>query len=192
MVISFDLLNNSIDYLENSLNAYIQADENGEYGNFADEKNKSRFKVAFVLLCQAMELLLKYKLQKINSALVYENIDQIINQDSKTVDAIKTIIRLKNLCELDLTEEEENFIKKSFFLRNRYIHYECEFDCERMKEKYAKLFVIYKKLYKSFTDEELNAVVSFKDQYFQRAINNLVWFDDKLIVFRGEEIKKEW
>lgn len=49
MIITFDLLNNSIDYLENSFKAYIQANENGEYGNFADEKNKAKFKVSFGL-----------------------------------------------------------------------------------------------------------------------------------------------
>lgn len=79
MIITFDLLNNSIDYLENSMNAYIQADENGEYGNFANDKNKSKFKLAFILLCQSMELLLKYKLQTINFALVWFRKDEKCN-----------------------------------------------------------------------------------------------------------------
>ena len=147
MVISFDLLNNSIDYLENSLDAYIQANENGEYGNFANKKLKSRFKVSFVLLCQSVELLLKYKLQTINPALVYENIDQRITSDSKTANASKIVIRLKNLSELSLSESEEDFVLKCFINRNKYIHYECEIDCEQIKGKYAKLFVIYKNVF---------------------------------------------
>lgn len=192
MIITFDLLNNSIDYLENSFKAYIQANENGEYGNFADEKNKAKFKVSFVLLCQSVELLLKYKLQTINPALVFENIDQIINSKSKTVNASQTVVRLRNLSESILSELEEKFIIKCFTIRNKYIHYECDIDCEIIKGEYAKLFVIYKKLYKSYTGEDIKNLDSFKEEYIQKAISDLLDFENRLVVFRGEEIPKKW
>lgn len=192
MIIKFDLLNNSIDYLENSLLAYIQANENGEYGVYADKKNKSKFKVSFVLLCQAMELLLKYRLQSINSALVYDNIDQKINEDSKTVDASKLLFRLDNLFDIEIVKEESDFIRKCFRKRNRYIHFGCEIDCERIKGDYAKLFVIYSSLYELFTKNELKKLDFANEQCVRKAIEDLICFDKNLIVFRGEEVPKQF
>ena len=72
MILKLELLQNSIDYFENSLEAYIEADENGEYGNYSDINKKKRWKVAVVFICQALELIFKYKLQTINASILQD------------------------------------------------------------------------------------------------------------------------
>lgn len=78
MKIELDLLNNSYDYLNISLHNYKIANE---FGNHDDERsnplNKQRWKIAFVSLIQATELLLKQILFEIHPNLINQDIDSI-------------------------------------------------------------------------------------------------------------------
>ena len=193
MILKFNLIENSVDYLMNSFDIYFEADEDGEYGNFSTVENKRKWKVAFVLLCQAVELLLKCGLQNINEALVYENIDvNIITSDNKTIDAAKSLNRLKNLNSLQLENEEIEFIQNCFRMRNKHIHYQTEIDCEKIKGQYAKLSVLYRKLYISYSKTSDIHFNSNKNDFYSKIISDLMNFDENLDIFRGQEYEKEY
>lgn len=76
MQIQMNLIENSQDYVINALELFHVADE---YGTHVKEKsvmeNKAKWKLAFVSLVQALELLLKCGLEQINPVLIYEDID---------------------------------------------------------------------------------------------------------------------
>lgn len=192
MILKFNLLENSIDYLVSSIDLYYEADENGEYGNFASFRNKRKWKTAFILLCQATELILKYGLQKTNTALIYDNLDAAsISPDAKTIDASKSLLRLKNLNALSLSNDEIDFVQNCFRLRNKFIHYEAEIDCNRMKEQFAKLTVLFMKIYSNFVGNNKINYNTDKDEFYNNQINELVYFDENLTIFRGQEVQKD-
>lgn len=188
--IKLDILSNSVDYLKHSLECYYIADENGEYGDFATFDKKVKWKMAWISLSQAIEILLKYGLYCINAGLIYDNIDASkFGEDIKTVDASKSMIRLKNLGNLPLSQEEIEYVDRGFKTRNRFIHYKVEMECDKVKESYAKLFSIYKKLYEKYTGKKNVEYGETKDLY-NKLDTELSNFAENLVIFRGFEIYK--
>lgn len=98
MNFELNLIENSYDYIKETLYYYkkIGYDEShDEDRNSIEEKRK--WKTTFILLVQAIELLLKEALFRINESLIYENIDEKISDKAKTITYSKSIARLQNL-----------------------------------------------------------------------------------------------
>lgn len=67
MEIKMNLLENSQDYIINSLELYSVADEYGTHRiENSNKENKAKWKLAFISLVQGFEILLKYGLEMIN------------------------------------------------------------------------------------------------------------------------------
>ena len=188
MKIQMSLSENSRDYIVNALELYFVANE---YGTHRREQsiieNKAKWKLAFVSLVQAFELLLKCGLEKINSILIYEDIDSPILNVEKTVKFSTTMKRLTNFNKNPFTEEECLFIKKCFIYRNRFIHCTVEIHTEDLKCKFAKLYALYCKGYKEFLENEF----ILEDVKLRNIHEELYLFLDKWTIFRGEEVRKQ-
>lgn len=98
MKVELDLIENSYDFLLESLSIYKIADFDDTHDpQIANLKYKKKLKTAFVLLVQATELILKEVLNKINPALIFENIDAPNIERQKTIQYSKSLERICNL-----------------------------------------------------------------------------------------------
>lgn len=187
MKIIMNLLENSQDYIINSLEFYSVADE---YGTHRKEKSniekKTKWKLAFISLVQGFELLLKYGLERINPTLIYDDIDVLQLSMDKTVTVSKAMLRLNNFGRNPYSDEERTFIKKCFSVRNQFIHCTVSIHTEEIKSKFAKLYVLYCNGYQYFSGMQL----LFQNNKLKQYHEELYKFSQDMVIFRGEEVLK--
>lgn len=187
MLIKMNLLENSCDYLMNALDLYKIADEGGTHlKDKANIKNKAKWKLAFVSLVQALELILKFGLYTVNPVLVYANIDSEKLSLDKTIAASSILTRLTNIKNNPYNKDEQNIIEKCFRIRNQFIHYDVEIKTEEIKNKFATLYNLYIKAYICFCDGNC---IDLSDEQ-RRLGEELEFYASELMVFRGQEILK--
>jgi hypothetical protein len=187
MKFELDLLDNSYDYLYNSFDLYKIADEYGEHKSRNSKlENKTKWKLAYISLIQAMELLLKESLNRLNPILVYENIDSIPIKTSKTVSFEQAINRLMNFKKDFLDDNNKAFIIGCIKKRNEFIHYRVEIETEALKAKYCKFYILYKEIHLKIIGKGIN----FVKKDYQLVDFFLTQFAKDMTVFRGEEMKK--
>lgn len=188
MNIKMNLLENSMDYIINALELYKIADEYGTHRRERSElKNKVKWKLAFVSLVQAFELLLKYGLECISPILVYDDIDARNISTERTVNFSSAINRLTNFQKNPFSIKEEEFIKKCFRYRNNFIHCTVNIHTEDLKNKFAELYILYCKGYKFFEGNEF----ILESEKMNDIHKELHVFRDSFGIFRGEEIFKK-
>jgi hypothetical protein len=185
MEINMNLLENSQDFIINSLELFGLADEHGTHRvEKANIENKTKWKLAFISLVQGFEILLKYGLEKINPILIYDDIDSLQLTVDKTVTVSKAMVRLSNFEKNPYTHEEREFIKKCFRIRNNFIHCIVTIRTEELKNKFAELYVLYCKGYKYFSETQL----LFQNLKLEQYHKELHTFSKDMIIFRGEEV----
>lgn len=190
MKVKLNLIENSYDYLCESCKYFVIADEFGLHDEkLASYENKIKWKMSYVTLVQAFELMLKEGLKTISPILIYEDIDKAINVNSKTVSGAKAITRLSN-CKIEmLNKENMDFIKKCIEKRNTYIHCDVEIDSASIKPSYCKLFELYIKLHnKVLPDNQTNLEEILKEKC--NKYENILAFTDDYTIFRNEEMRK--
>ncbi len=185
MEFDLNLIENSYDYIEETLSYYKEVgyiESHDEDRNSVEDKRK--WKTTFILLVQAMELLLKEGLLKINSKLVYENIDEKITNKTKTISYSNAIIRLKNLKPKMFSQNEVDLLISCGEVRNNFIHFKVSINTIEIKKKYCKFFELYKKIhYKVFHK-------SYKNEKYKYIIDNIIKNAKNLEVFRGIEFTR--
>lgn len=183
----FDLLENSYDYIRSSFDLYFIADE---YGNHDEQRteieNKVNWKLAFVTMVQAVELLLKEILYRIHQNLIYEDIDLEKVTDKKTVNFQQALNRIDNFSNKSIESEKKLFLMNCSKLRNEFVHYKVSIQSEQIKSKYCKLYSIYKELYSTFIGKEINYNTR---KHFNIQVD-ILYFNENIVVFRGREIDK--
>ena len=186
MDFELNLLENSLDYLNESLGYYkdIGYEESHDKDRNTIE-DKRKWKTTFILLVQAMELLLKYSLTKINEVLVYENIDEKISEDSKTISYSKSITRLKNLKPKLLIASDIEILTSCGKIRNDCIHYKVNLNSCDIKKKYCKLFQLYMKTYYNIFHKK------YKNDNYNYVIDNILTNAKNLYIYRGIEFRKK-
>lgn len=189
MEFKLDLLQNSYDYIENSLELFSIADEYGEHReNRTMLSNKRKWKLAFITLVQALELLFKEKLFRTNNNLIYEDIDLEKVNVNKTIGMSKAINRIRNLTDTNIKDKDLAFIKKSVNMRNTFIHNTIEISSLEIKKKYCFLFMMYLKLHRKMLEYD----IPLKDARKICSISSIKRFvDNKYSFFRGEEFSQE-
>lgn len=188
MQFKMSTIENSYDFLFCSLDFYRIADEFGTHDpDTSNLRNKKKWKMAFISLVQATELLIKDILTSIHPMLVFENIDIPIQQNEKTVSFNKAIGRLKNSNNDSISDEECNFLRTCAKIRNDYIHNEVLVSTPELKPKFCKLFQIYLELH-SLTQHEK---IDFQNEDQHQTISEIIKFTDNYEIFRGQEYRKE-
>lgn len=191
MLVELNLIENSFDYLEESLNYYLICDEYGEHNeSYSTIKNKVKWKTAFILLVQSFELLVKAALEQKLDILIYENIDSKITGNSKTVSGSKGIERLLNIYPGYLNQNEIGYIKECINIRNDFIHSNAKIESDTLKPKYCKLFEIYVKLINKLNFDNKEQFLELK-KIFKNEFENLLYFSNNLTIYRHEEMTFE-
>lgn len=123
MRFELDLLENSHDYINNSFDLYKIADE---YGMHDEQKtafeNKVKWKLAFVTMVQAVELLLKETLFRVHPNLVYDDIDSERIVEKNTVSFLQATKRIANFTDYRMENDKKTFLIKCSQYRNEFIH----------------------------------------------------------------------
>lgn len=190
MKIELDLLNNSYDYLKESIELFVIADEDGIHETrLSNHNNKRKWKMAYITLVLAFELLIKECLRRYSSILIFENMDAPINDQSKTVTGPKGMERLLNCNPVLLSNEQKSFIKECINKRNVFIHYNAVVDSAELKPKYCKLYEIYYNIHiHEFKNEAIFEEIKKK---YGRYHLNILSFAGDYVVFRNEEMTRE-
>lgn len=187
MKIKMDLLENAQDYVINALELYRVADEFGMYReDVAIKENKAKWKLAFVSLVQGLEILMKFGLEKINPALIYENIDATTLSVERTVKFVAALNRLSNLNNNPFSDDEIEFIKKCIKYRNNFTHYKVDMYAEEIKSKFAELYMLYCKGFEFYSGEK----IYFNSDRLANLHLELCTFVEDYTFYRGVEVKK--
>jgi hypothetical protein len=188
MQIHLNLLENSIEYFIDSLDLYIIANEDGEHDQrMSTLNNKKKWKTTFVFIVQAIELLMKESLCRLNPALVFESIDNSIDSSSKTVSFSKLLVRFNNFFKNALSVDEMMFLKTCANIRNSFIHYNVEISSPDLKSKYCKLISLFIRLYEQTIEEAFN----YKNKGYKDLTAEIIAFDEQYTIFRGMELTFE-
>ena len=186
MKLELNLLENSYDFIEETLSYYKKLGYNESHDPDRDSvEEKKKWKTTFILLVQAVELLIKEKLYRINSHLIFENIDMEKNESQKLIGFSKSIDRLSNLNSKLISEENKLFLKKCGEIRNQFIHSIVKIDSVDIKIKYCKLFELYLKLHSLFFRKK------FFNEKYNAQVLNIIQNTKDLIVYRGIEYTKK-
>lgn len=187
MKIALNLLENSHDYLQESVRYFVIADEFGTHEEKSSSySNKIKWKMAYVTLVQAFELLVKELLKSIAPILIYDDIDKPINNNSKTVSGTKGVDRLYN-CEVKIMSKDMvGFVKECIAKRNAFIHYDVGIDSTIIKPSYCKLFELYVRIHKELLPDkaEFENMLKVQCHFYE----NILQFAKGYVIFRNEEM----
>lgn len=186
MEVTMNMLQNSKDYLEQSIELADIADEFGNHDKErANKYAKTKCKLAFICVVQSLELLCKSILYKINDKLIYKDIDKEPNSFSTTINLSNAVNRIISFTELSFDESEIKLINKSIKLRNDFVHNSVKLYTEELKVLYCRLLKLYTKIYLYFFDGE-----SLFPRGINRGYDNFMYFAEHLVPFRGNEVRK--
>ena len=88
----------------------------------------------------------------------------------------------------EFSDKEVEFIKKCFKYRNNFIHCTVNIYTEELKNKFVELYLLYCKGYKFFKGNE----IVFESKKLNNINSELCLFLDSFVIFRGEEVPKEY
>lgn len=184
MKFELNLFENSIEYFFDSLDFYVIANEHGEHGQQRSAlESKKKWKLAFVFIVQAIELLMKEILYRINPALISESIDNPASESNKTVSFSKLIIRFNNLTCNSLSTEEMRFLNSCANIRNTFVHYKVEISSPELKSKYCELLSIFVQLHAKF----FKIPIEYKTSDYSTIVQEIIDFAAHYTVFRDKE-----
>lgn len=125
--IVFDLMTNAADSLRQAVEIVALKESGADHG---------RLKHAITNVAHCVELLLKERLRRINSAFVWENVDRYPSLEARTVTVDTAISRLKSIGGVSISPDDERTLKSLRTTRNAIEHYEW-----RASEKEVRVIV---------------------------------------------------
>lgn len=188
MELKLDLLQNSYDYFHISLMNYKIADEYGNHDeDICNQLDKQKWKIAFITMVQAVELLLKESLYRFHPKMVSQDIDKCEGSIVKTITIDQAIIRINSFLPNKIDKEKTEFIKSCAILRNEFIHFKVNTSSEELKKKYAMLFRIYEHIHELYIGSEIITLENNQKMIMME----LNYFTDDMVIFKGQEMSKK-
>ncbi|WP_374148420.1 hypothetical protein [Priestia megaterium] len=178
-MIKVTLLENSYDFLHNSLNHFDLATSEASF-----EVQKRYLKFSLVDIVQSMELMFKEVLRRKNEFFIYENIDK----PKHTVSISTALQRLKNIMRLNLEQKDEVKIKRAIDLRNQIIHFELELDIKELITIYIVIFEFIHSFHYRFLEEELHERI--RPEYWTIEAKLMEKFEKEFVLYNGIEVNK--
>jgi hypothetical protein len=169
--IKISLLENSHTFVEEALRKAVLA-----------EKEPIQWKYAIFSLVQSIELMLKERLRREHSILIFQNIDNPHN----TVGLDLAIDRLKRISSVQFSKNDLTAIETAKRWRNLIVHYEFEISPEELKLVFAKLlgFSMHfnKKEFNIYLDAEIKgnawdealSIFEYATELYERAKKTIV------------------
>ncbi|MDC0760576.1 hypothetical protein POF51_07730 [Brevibacillus sp. AG] len=175
MRLKLNLQDNAYDFLNSSL-FYFQYVEN----------DIRKWKICFVNLVQALELMVKEKIRRSSHYLIFENIDK----PKTTISLSLALDRMVNILEFPLDKKDIEIIKKAIRIRNAMMHFEVDESVYDLKSKYSILFEFMTSFHYKFFNEELHKHI---DPDFWGVEAHLIeFFRNELVVYNNEEVHKSF
>jgi HEPN domain-containing protein len=177
-MITLNLLENSIDYFNQSLHNVIEAQKANEL---------IFWKYANLHVIQAIELILKEKLRLTSEILIYEDIDKFRETNNKTVNFSSSIERLKYILGKNFIKLDSGRLLQAMNYRNCSLHYNFKMEFPKAYEDYCNFFGFYcdfynryiKRHYKKELYEKINK--EYLKEYQIESIN----FKEKIVVYNN-------
>ena len=113
--IHLNMLQNAQDSLERSIELMAWRDIAGD---------TSRLKQAILSVAHAVELLLKEVLSRTNPALIWDDVDKYPSIEARTVTVDRAISRLRKICGISISPDDELLIRSLRNTRNAIEHFE--------------------------------------------------------------------
>lgn len=171
MYLKMNLLENAYDFINSSLLYYSYSEEDGR-----------NWKIAFINIVQAIELLAKEKIRQTNKIFVYENIDNPKNTISLSV----ALDRMLSILELPIDDKDVSTVRKAIQIRNQMMHYEIDLPIHELKAKYSVLFEFATSFHFRFLDGELHAHIH--EDLWETEAELMELFKAKFITYYSEEV----
>jgi hypothetical protein len=174
--IRMNLLENAYDFLNESLLSTIRAEE-----------EPRAWKFAVLEVVQAIELLLKARLQAEHRMLVYENIDI----PKKTVSMRQAVERIQSAANVELTERERRSLRKALGWRDQIVHHEFELSAYEVESVYVELFEFLVRFHDEHTG--FGSLHERIDQdLWEREAELFEFFNREFVTYRGAEVVKSF
>lgn len=179
--LKFSLLDNALDSLALGLEFAL-----------SDRQDKSKLKLAVLLVAQSVELLLKERLRREHWSLIYRNVDKAGSYDAITVSINEAKKRLATITNITLSKDHDDAVEEIRKTRNRIQHFEVNITFEQVVAQVnaAIQFLI------SFLHAELD--IDIRDVIPVDVYQSLVEIEElatelrELAVKRVEEVEKEY
>ena len=121
--------------LENSVGFFIESAGNA----ISAEEDTSKWKIAILMLVQAIETGLKECLRRSHEIFLYSNIDK----PKHTVGLFLAIERLEKFSGIELKKEDLESLQTASDLRNLIVHFEFDYSIDQIKSLYVGLVGFY-------------------------------------------------
>lgn len=170
------LLENSYDFLNESLRAH---------GRSEDDPKALKFAILHVV--HAIELLLKARLQAEHPSLIYENVDR----RGKTVSLRQAIERIVGATRIHLSSKEQRAIRKATEWRDAIIHHEFELPKYQVESVYTQLFEFISSFHNDHTSfGELHRNIDPESWDTEARIIDS--FRKDFVIYNGVEVPRWW
>jgi hypothetical protein len=161
-ILKLTLLENSHSFLSEALAKAVAA-----------EGDPSQWKFAIFNLAQAIELSLKERLRREHRLLVFQNVDK----REQTVNLRSAVLRLRDGCNLPLSQADVDTINSAAEWRNQIVHSEFSLNTAELKPAFAKLTGFIADFHGRFLDDKLKGAIPEK-----------LWLEAVSIQEYGEEL----
>lgn len=170
------LLENAYDFLNESLRSTVRA-----------EAEPHAWKFAVLNVVQAIELLLKARLNAEHPLLVFQNVDSPGN----TVSMTQAIERLASGAKIRLTHRERRSLRKAQRWRDQIVHYEFEMSPYEVESVYVQLFEFLTRFHDEHTDfGTLHDKI--EPGLWRREAELFEFFRREMVTYNGVEVIRRW
>lgn len=179
--IQFDLLENGLDFVTSGLEHILS------------DNSPHQLKYAILHLSAGTELLLKEVLKNEHWSLIFENansakFDLLNTGEFKSVDFETLLIRLTNVCEIELSEKEKSILRQLKKLRNKIEHFEFNENVKAIKSLSSKVLCLILSFINSNFD--FKSLSSTSQDYVERLREALAKFKE-FANLRAAQIKSD-
>ena len=124
----------------------------------AAEKEPTQWKFAIFNLTQAIELSLKERLRREHPLLIFQDVDK----REQTVSLRNAVPRLRDGCQLPLSQDDVDTINSAAKWRNQIVHSEFSLNTAEVKPAFAKLTGFIADFHGRFLDDKLKEAIPEK------------------------------
>ncbi len=174
--IRMSLLENAYDFLNESLKKTIEAKD-----------DPIAWKFAVVNVVQAIELLLKARLQAEHPVLIYQSVDK----PTKTVSMSEAVSRITAAARIDLTQREQRSIRKAQQWRDAIVHFEFEMSSYEVESVYVQLFEFVVRFHDDHTDFGV-LHETIRPDLWAREAELFEFFRREFVIYNGVQVIRSW
>lgn len=139
--LTLNLEQNAASFAEEALSNAVVADE-----------NPARWKFSIMALVQSIELSLKEILRREHPALIHINVDK----PGKTVGIELATHRLKNICKIEISKDDNAAIKAAVKARNNIVHHQVDESVDELKLLFSRLLAFLNHFHDRHIDTPLH------------------------------------